>query len=58
MMDGMTVHFDRVRSTSLNTIKDMKTVNDHKALLAAIAGKNSQEAVSHLEKYPNYFSEV
>jgi len=73
MMDGMTVHFDRVRSMSLNTIKDIKIVNDHKALLAAIAGKNSQEAVSlmekHLsrykvdeqairEKYPSYFSEV
>ncbi|MDD3903445.1 MAG: GntR family transcriptional regulator [Sphaerochaeta sp.] len=73
MMDGMTVHFDRVRSMSLNTIKDIKIVNDHKALIAAISERNSQEAVSlmekHLsrykideqairEKYPQYFSEV
>lgn len=71
MMDGMTVHFDRVRSMSLNTIKDIKIVNDHKAIVEAIREKKGDEAVAimtkHLsrykidesairEKYPMYFS--
>ena len=55
MMDGMTVHFDRVRSMSLNTIKDIKIVNDHKALVQAIREKKADEAVTimtkHLSRY-------
>ncbi|MPM52320.1 HTH-type transcriptional repressor RspR [bioreactor metagenome] len=70
MMEGLTVHFDRVRSMSLNTIKDIKIVSDHQAIANAIASKNPDEAGSlmekHLsrykidemairEKYPSYF---
>lgn len=70
MIDGMEIHFDRVRSMSLSTIKDIKIVEDHKAILRAIHQKNADEAVAvateHLSrykidekairaKYPDYF---
>lgn len=70
MIDGMEIHFDRVRSMSLSTIKDIKIVEDHKAILRAICQKNADEAVAvateHLSrykidekairaKYPGYF---
>ncbi|MFA6844969.1 MAG: GntR family transcriptional regulator [Sphaerochaetaceae bacterium] len=52
---GLTVHFDRVRSMSLMTVKDIKIVEDHKAILSAIKAGNSQEAVNlmtkHLSRY-------
>jgi DNA-binding GntR family transcriptional regulator len=51
MMEGLTVHFDRVRSMSLNTIKDIKIVSDHQAIANAIASKNPDEAGSLIEKH-------
>ena len=71
MIDGMEIHFDRVRSMSLSTIKDIKIVEDHRLLLQAIEQKNEDQAVeiitSHFSrykldehairaKYTNYFS--
>lgn len=70
MMHGMTIHFDRVRSMSLNTIKDIKIVEDHKAIVQAIQKKDADKAVAlmtkHISrykvdeqairtKYPDYF---
>ncbi len=70
LMNNMTLHFDRVRSMSLMTIKEIKIVNDHAAIVQAIRDKNALEAVAavtkHLsryqvdeqairEKYPSYF---
>lgn len=51
MMEGLAVHFDRVRSMSLNTLKDIKIVNDHRALLIAISERNSEEALALVEKH-------
>jgi DNA-binding GntR family transcriptional regulator len=51
MMEGLTVHFDRVRSMSLNTIKDIKIVSDHQAIANAIASKNPDEAGALIEKH-------
>ena len=71
MMDGVTVHYDRIRRMSLNTIKDIKFVEDLKAILRAIQQKNPDKAetvmTKHLcrykidekairMKYPNYFT--
>ena len=71
MIKGLSVHFDRVRSMSLNTIKDIQIVSDHTCLLKAIREKDSDAALAcidkHLsrykvdeqllrEKYPTYFS--
>lgn len=70
MMHGMTIHFDRVRSMSLNTVKDIKIVEDHKAIVQAIQKKDADKAVAlmtkHISrykvdeqairtKYPDYF---
>ncbi|PKM51775.1 MAG: GntR family transcriptional regulator [Firmicutes bacterium HGW-Firmicutes-7] len=55
LMDSMMVHFDRVRSMSLHTIKDIKIVEDHKAVLEAIKNKNKDQAkqaiTKHLSRY-------
>jgi len=70
LMDGMTIHLDRVRVLSLNTVKDIKIVSGHKAILKAIQDRNGGEAIeqmtAHLSrykidekeiriKYPDYF---
>jgi len=51
MIDGMEIHFDRVRSMSLSTIKDIKIVEDHKAILQAIQKKNASQAVAAVTKH-------
>ena len=70
MMEGLSVHFDRVRSMSLNAVKDIKIVSDHRAIVEAIKDKDAEQAAllmeKHLsrykideqairEKYPTYF---
>ncbi len=71
MIDGLSVHFDRVRAMSLNAVKDIKIISDHVDLVQAIKDRNvtlaEQLMEKHLtrykideitirEKYPNYFS--
>ena len=55
LMNSTTIHFDRVRSLSLVTIKDIKIVSDHQAILDAIKNKDKEagEAVmtKHLTRY-------
>ncbi len=55
MMDGMMVHFERVRILSLNIVKDSKIISDHKNILQAIIERNADEAVAlmtkHLSRY-------
>jgi GntR family transcriptional regulator, rspAB operon transcriptional repressor len=55
LIDGMTIHFDRVRILSLHTVKDIKIVSDHKAILLAIKDRNASESVEqmimHLSRY-------
>lgn len=70
MVRSMSVHFDRVRSLSLSTVKENRTVKDHRAIANAIKERNAEEAKriieKHIsryvvdeqgiyEKYPNYF---
>ena len=70
LMDSMLIHFDRVRSMSLSSVKEIKIVADHKAILTAIQKKDKEKAkevmLKHLnrykidkeyieEKYPEYF---
>ena len=72
LMSSIMMHFDRVRSLSLQSIKDLKIVDDHRALLDAIRAKDKQRAsritTEHLERYrvdeniirgehPEYFEE-
>lgn len=70
MSATLKIHFDRVRTLSVETVKDMKVVNDHRAMLEAIKNHDKENAVGlvnkhlgryqideHLikEQYPNYF---
>lgn len=70
LMDSMTTHFDRVRSLSLSTVKDIKIVEDHHDILNALKAKEKELVrdlmEKHLsqykideeiirEKYPEYF---
>lgn len=51
MMEGLTVHFDRVRSMSLSVVKDIKIVNDHQAIVQALADRDSEMAEQLMEKH-------
>ncbi len=71
LMEGMLGHFDRIRTLSLYSVKDIKIVADHKAIINAIRLNDKKLAaefiVKHLsrykldqgeimENYPEYFS--
>lgn len=55
LMQNITIHFDRVRNMALNAVKDLKIVEDHKAIAEAVKGKNPEEAAAlmdrHLSRY-------
>jgi GntR family transcriptional regulator, rspAB operon transcriptional repressor len=55
LQESMSLHFDRVRSLSLATVKDIKIVGDHEAILRAVRAGNKEEAsalvVKHLNRY-------
>lgn len=55
LMDSITIHFDRVRSMSLATVKELKTVSDHRAILDAVKEQNGIKArqlmEAHLSRY-------
>lgn len=70
LMGTITIHFDRVRRLSYQTVKEVKTVSAHRAILSAIRERDSDKAVelmrTHLRnytvekeeltlKYPQYF---
>ncbi|MFT4105381.1 MAG: GntR family transcriptional regulator [Lacrimispora sp.] len=70
LMDSITIHFDRIRSMSLEAVKELKLVSDHQAIVEAIVAQDSDKAKAlmekHLsryrideealrEKYPGYF---
>lgn len=71
--DILSIHYDRVRNMSLTAVKDLKVVNDHKAILEAVKKADKDAAkdamVKHLsrysvddekqirEKYPEYFKD-
>lgn len=51
MVNSMSLHFDRVRSMSLNTIKDLKLVNDHRGIVKAIQERNPELAKQLMDKH-------
>ena len=70
LMNNISIHFDRVRSMALSTVKNLKIVQDHEDIITAIAAREPEKArqlmESHLsryaidaaairEKYPAYF---
>lgn len=70
LLQNFSIHFDRVRRMALESVKELKIVEDHSAILNAIRDNRPQEARElmklHLnrcqvdaaairEKYPEYF---
>lgn len=73
MRSNIMIHFDRVRSLSMMTVKDTKIVNDHRQMLEAIKSGDKETAKQlvekHMsrynideaaikEKYPQYFKTI
>lgn len=70
LMQNISIHFDRVRSMSLTSVKDLRIVQDHENITTAISRRDAAKARElmemHLsryktdaaairEKYPQYF---
>ena len=51
MVQLLNVHFDRLRSMSLHSVKEIKIVDDHRAMMQAMIDKDSALAKSLLEKH-------
>jgi DNA-binding GntR family transcriptional regulator len=51
MVSLMSLHFDRVRSLSLHSVKDLKIVSDHRAIFDAIKKKDPAAARSAFQKH-------
>ena len=55
LMQNITIHFDRVRSMALSTVKNTKIVRDHEDILQAIGRKDPRAARElmeiHLSRY-------
>ena len=51
MMQSMMGHFDRIRVLSLYSIKDIKIVSDHRAILEAIKTGSKENARASMEKH-------
>ena len=45
------IHFDRVRNISVETVKDFKVVNDHRAILEAIKAGDKEKAAELVDKH-------
>lgn len=51
MRKTMMIHFDRVRSMSMMTVKDTKIVGDHRQMFEAIKKKDKEAAAALVEKH-------
>lgn len=72
MCQRLAIHYDRIRSLSVNTVKDTAILSDHEKILKAIASHDKEGAVRQMdihlnrwqlnearfrEQYPDYFQE-
>ncbi|SCZ76903.1 GntR family transcriptional regulator [Pseudobutyrivibrio xylanivorans] len=55
MRQMIMIHFDRVRTLSMLTVKDKKIVGDHRLMLEAIKEKNKEKAKEIVEKHLNRY---
>lgn len=51
MRSTLMIHFDRVRSLAVETVKDMKIVKDHREMLEAIKRNDKEAAVALVDKH-------
>lgn len=52
-MSGLSIHFDRVRSMALTSVKDLKIIQDHEEIAEAVANKDAPRARELMEKHLN-----
>jgi len=55
MSSTMMLHFDRVRTLSVETVKDLKIVKDHREMLEAIKAGDKEVADALVEKHLNRY---
>ena len=55
MRQMIMIHFDRVRTLSMLTVKDKKIVNDHRVMLDAITTNDKEKAKEIVEKHLNRY---
>jgi len=55
LQESMALHFDRVRSLSLTTVKEIRIVSDHEAILRAVRAGNGAEAGQLITKHLNRY---
>lgn len=62
MTQNMLVHFDRVRRMALDTVRDIKIVEDHREILSAVQRREAARAVqlmrTHLSRYRDDAKEI
>lgn len=51
MSQGLSIHYDRVRNMEANTIRDSRTLEDHKHLVMAVRDKNKELAKEIMEEH-------
>ena len=56
MRSTIMIHFDRVRTLSVEAVKDMKIVADHSGMLEAIKAHDEEKAVALVEKHLSRYS--
>ena len=56
MISNMLLHFDRIRRLSLEAVKDLTIVGDHRSMLDAIKKKDKEKAVLLVEKHLNRYT--
>ncbi len=55
LMQGISIHFDRVRSMALSSVREVKIVEDHAGIVNAIRDKDAALARSLMEKHLNRY---
>ena len=53
MCRRLAIHYDRIRSLSVNTVKDRTIIEDHRELIEAIAAKDKKKAAEAMERHLN-----
>ena len=51
LLESMRLHFDRVRSLSLASVKEIKIVSDHEGILRAVRAGDKAEAAAQVAKH-------
>lgn len=55
MIQHISIHFDRVRSMALNSVKDLKIVDDHAQIVQALMDRDSERARTIMDKHLNRY---